>query len=74
MKAARVAGLILVILGFVVLMWGGVFWKERETVLDAGPVQIGTEQQKGISLPPVLGGVAIAVGAILLLVPRRNAV
>jgi hypothetical protein len=69
MNARRVVATLLIAAGIVVLFWGGVFWKDRDTVVDAGPLQIATVQQKGISLPPAAGVVCIVAGLVLLLVP-----
>ena len=38
MNGRRVVGLVLVAVGMIVLLWGGVFWTDRDTVLDAGPL------------------------------------
>jgi len=72
MTPLRIGGLVLIVLGLVVLLWGGVFWKDRDTVLKAGPVEVTAEKQKGISVPPILGGAGIVVGVILLLIPQRS--
>jgi hypothetical protein len=69
--AARIAGLALVVVGLVALLWGGVFWKDRDTVLDAGPLKVQTEHQKGVSIPPLVGAVAIVAGVVLLILPGR---
>ena len=74
MNIRRILGLILVIAGVVVALWGGVFWTDRDTVVDAGPIQVTREEHKGLSLPPVLGILAAVTGAVLLLVPDRRAV
>ncbi len=72
MTATRMIGLVLVILGIVAFVWGGVFWTDRDTVVDAGPLQVETEQTEGFALSPVLGGIALVGGIILLLVPQRR--
>ena len=64
-------GLVLIVIGIVALVWGGVFWTDRDTVVDAGPLQIETQEQEGIALPPVLGAVALIGGIILLVIPAR---
>jgi drug/metabolite transporter (DMT)-like permease len=68
----QIVGLGLVVIGIVALVWGGVFWTDRDTVLDAGPVEIETENREGVALPPVIGIVSLVAGAILLLVPKRS--
>jgi hypothetical protein len=72
MSAKRIIGLVLVIAGIAVLVWGGVFWTDRDTVLDAGPLQVQTEEREGFALPPVLGVIAIVGGAVLLFVKDRQ--
>jgi hypothetical protein len=72
MSVTRVVGLVLVVFGLIALLWGGVFWKDRDTLVDAGPLQVSTEHQKGVSIPPIAGGVAIVAGIVLLVLPRRQ--
>jgi hypothetical protein len=74
MSARRIVGLVLVAVGIVALLWGGVFWTDRDEVLDAGPVEIATEQREGVSVPPILAGVALIGGIILLVLPDRRRV
>lgn len=72
MTAMRMAGLALVVLGIVVLVWGGVFWTHRDTVIDAGPLKVTTEEREGLPLPPVVGAIALVGGIVLLVVPSRR--
>jgi hypothetical protein len=72
MTAMRIAGLLLVVVGIVALVWGGVFWTERDTVIDAGPLQVTTEDREGVALPPVVGGIALVAGIVLLVLPARK--
>jgi hypothetical protein len=55
-------------------VWGGVFWTDRDTVIDAGPLEITTEEREGVALPPVLGVLALVGGIVLLAIPRRTRV
>ena len=41
MTAQRIAGLVLIVIGVVALAFGGVFWTDRDTVLDAGSGMAG---------------------------------
>ena len=74
MSAKRIVGVVLILVGIVAIVWGGVFWTDRDTVLDAGPVEVTTEDREGVALPPVLGVIALVGGAILLFVPDRRRV
>ena len=73
MTARRIVGLVLVVLGIVVLVWGGVFWTDRDTVIDAGPLKVTTEEREGLPLPPIAGAIAIIGGIVLLVVPSGRA-
>jgi hypothetical protein len=73
MKAAPLIGIILVVLGVVSLAYQGITYTTHKKVLDIGPLQATTEQHKTIPLPPILGGVALVGGVVLLLAGRRTA-
>jgi hypothetical protein len=49
-----------------------VFWTDRDKVIDAGPLEVTTEQREGFALPPVLGIIALVGGIVLLAVPSRR--
>ena len=72
MSARRITGVILLVVGIAALAWGGVFWTDRDTVLDAGPLQVQTEDREGFAVPPVVGIIAIVGGALLLLLPDKR--
>jgi len=72
MSPRRIAGLALVALGMVILLWGGIFWRDRDTVLDTGPLKVETSERRGVALPPLLGAAVLVAGMILVLVPNRR--
>jgi hypothetical protein len=74
MNARRIIGLVLIIVGIVALLWGGVFWKDRDTILNAGPLKVQTEHQKGFNVPPIAGVASLVVGCALLFIPDRRRV
>lgn len=72
MSARKIVGLVLVVVGIVALVWGGVFWTNQKTVLDAGPLQVTTSDRDGVRVPPVVGGLALIGGILLLVLPERR--
>jgi UDP-N-acetylmuramyl pentapeptide phosphotransferase/UDP-N-acetylglucosamine-1-phosphate transferase len=72
MSAARIAGMILIVIGLIGLIWGGISWTEEETLVDIGPIEARTEEQKSIPITPIVGGIALVAGIVLLVVPSRK--
>ena len=74
MTPRRVVGLVLVIIGLVSLLWGGISWTREKTIVDIGPIQARSQERETIPLPPIVGGIALVAGAILLVVRDRSRV
>ncbi|MGH9159435.1 MAG: DUF3185 domain-containing protein [Vicinamibacteraceae bacterium] len=72
MKAATLVGIALVIIGVVALAYGGITYTREETVVDVGPLEAEAETQERIPLPPVLGGLALVGGIVLIVVGARK--
>jgi hypothetical protein len=66
-----IVGVVLIVLGAVALLYQGITYTSRETVLDIGPVHATADRQKTLPVPPALGIVAVAGGIVLLLVATR---
>ena len=66
-------GIVLLIVGLAILALPAISYTDRETAVDIGPVEVETERERQISLPPVLGIVAAASGVALIAVGRRRA-
>jgi hypothetical protein len=73
MKPMSVAGIVLVVFGVLALVYQGITYTSRETVLDLGPLHATAERQRTLPLPPVLGGLAVAGGVLLVVAARRRA-
>jgi hypothetical protein len=70
MKITTIA-VVLIVLGAVALVYQGITYTSRETVVDIGPVHATADRQKTLPLPPALGMVSVAGGIVLLLVAGR---
>lgn len=72
MRGTTLAGVLLIALGLVLLA-GPVFtYTKHEKVVDVGPIEVTAANRKHVSLPPVLGGVSLVVGAVLLVTGTRR--
>ena len=65
-------GVALIILGVLAFVYQGITYTTREKVLEIGPLTATKETKKTIPLPPVLGGLALAGGIVLLAVAARK--
>ena len=63
-------GLLLVVFGIIILAYQGFTYTTREKAVDAGPIQISVDRER--TVPPIVGGVALVVGAVLLLTSKRD--
>ena len=72
MTAMRIAGVVLIVLGLAGLLWGGVSWTDEKTVVDIGPIEATAKERKTVPIPPVVGGIAVVAGIVLLVIPGRR--
>jgi hypothetical protein len=72
MKPMAIAGIVLIVLGLAALVYGGIGYTTRETVIDFGPLQATAERERTFPLPPVAGIAAVAAGIALLVVGVRK--
>jgi hypothetical protein len=72
MKPLTIVGIILIALGVIALAYQGITYTTKEKIIDIGPLKVEATKEKTIPLPPVLGGVAVAAGVVLLIVGARS--
>ena len=68
----KVIAVLLIVLGLVALAYGGITMTTRDKVLDLGPVEVTQEEKHRLPLPPVVGGIAVAAGIIMLVAGARK--
>lgn len=73
MKTSTILGLALIILGVVAFAYQGITYTTREKVIDLGPLQATVDKKETIPLPPLVGGMALVGGMVLLVVGARRA-
>jgi hypothetical protein len=72
MKNMSVVGSVLIVLGLVALVYQGITYSSRETVLDIGPLHATADRERTLPLPPVVGIAAVAGGVALLVAGMRK--
>ena len=66
MKSITVLGILLAVLGVLAFVYQGFSYTRQEKVLDIGPIHATADTQEHVPLPPIVGGLALAAGAVLL--------
>jgi len=72
MKAATLIGIALIILGIVALAYRGITYTQREKIVDIGPLQATADREKTIPLPPILGGLSLVGGIVLVIFGSKS--
>jgi uncharacterized membrane protein len=65
-------GIALIVLGIVAFAYQGITYTSREKIIDIGPLQASADTQKTIPLSPLLGGLALAGGIVLVVVGAKK--
>jgi len=68
----KTIGFVLVVLGVLALVYGGISYNRQRTVLDVGPFHATASEQKNIPFSPIVGGIVLLGGILLLTVPRKR--
>jgi hypothetical protein len=68
----KIAGIVLIVLGLFALAYGGFSYTSREKIIDIGPLEATAEKKETIPLPPLLGGLALAGGVVLLIAGSKK--
>lgn len=73
MKPTGIVGIVLIIAGVILLIYGGITYTTHKTLFKAGPIQATAQTHKTVPLPPVLGVVLLAGGIVLVVVGGKRA-
>jgi hypothetical protein len=73
MKPIVILGIVLIIAGIAGLVLGHVGWTETKNVVDAGPIQINSDEHHTVWIPTVAAIIAVVAGLGLVFAGRKNA-
>lgn len=68
----KLIGIILIVIGIVALAYGGFSYTKKEKVVDLGPLQVSAEKKHTVPLPPIVGGLALVGGIILVVAGSKK--
>jgi hypothetical protein len=72
MNRTALVGVVLIVLGVAALAYQGVTYTSHDTVVDIGPLHATADHQKTVPIPPILGGVAVIGGLVMLVAGMRR--
>jgi hypothetical protein len=72
MKTYTIIGIILIVIGIIALAYQGITYTTREKVVDIGPIQMTAYKTNTIPLPPIVGGIALLGGIVLVVAGGRK--
>jgi drug/metabolite transporter (DMT)-like permease len=72
MKSITLAGILLAFLGVLALVYQGFSYTRQEDVVNIGPIHATVDTQHHVPLSPIVGGLALAAGAVLLAMGARQ--
>ena len=66
----KTLGIILIIVGIIAFAYQGITYTSKKKVVDIGSVQVTANKTNTIPLPPIVGGIALVGGIILVLIGK----
>jgi uncharacterized membrane protein len=72
MKPAMMIGILLIVLGGLALAYQGFNYTHQEKVIDIGPIHATAEEQRHVSVPPILGALALVGGIVMVVAGARK--
>ena len=72
MKINTLIAIILITIGIVAFAYQGITYTTREKVVDLGPIHMTAEKTRTLPLPPIVGGIALVGGIVLLIMGNKR--
>lgn len=72
MKPDGIIGVLLIIVGIVGFAWGGLLWNTEKKDAQLGPLEIKHTEKQGITFPPIVSGICLVGGILLVAVGARK--
>jgi len=72
MKGLVLVGAVLVVLGLAGLIYGGITYTKDKDTVDLGIAEITVTDKERLQIHPVLGGIVLVAGLVVLVIGLRN--
>ena len=67
----KTIGIILIILGIIMIAYTGFNYVTTENVVDLGPLQINKEVNHPVQWSPIIGGILLVGGIVIIALDKR---
>ena len=68
----KILGIVLIVLGILMFVFGNVTFTRKEKVVDAGPLEINKKEKHTVAWPNYAGGIIVVAGVVVLLAGGRR--
>jgi UDP-N-acetylmuramyl pentapeptide phosphotransferase/UDP-N-acetylglucosamine-1-phosphate transferase len=72
MKPYSLIGIILIVVAVAAFTYQGISYTTREKVVDLGPLQVTADKTRTLPLSPIVGGIALLSGIVLLVMGQKK--
>jgi hypothetical protein len=62
----KIIGIVLIVIGIAGVLYGGFSWTRRDTVIDAGPIQVQADKRESLPISPIIGAVCLIAGVVMV--------
>ncbi len=72
MRTVTIISILLMIIGVTAFGYQGFTYTTREKVIDIGSLDVSVTKKKTIPIPPIVGGIALIGGIVLMTMGRKE--
>ncbi|MBV9009780.1 MAG: DUF3185 domain-containing protein [Verrucomicrobia bacterium] len=72
MRPLGIVGIILIIVGIIGFAFGGLNWSTKKKDAQLGPVEISHNENHGFAVPPLLSGILVVGGIVMVIAGARS--
>ena len=72
MNPSKLAGIVLIVLGCLGLVYGGFSYTKETSAVKIGPIELKVQEKENVNVPLILSAGAVVLGVFLLVAVGRK--